>query len=309
MAILFASPGDDPDPWISGLRAALPDLEVRCWPEVGAPDDITYAVVWRPQPGLLASLPNLQAVFSLGAGVDPMMTDPTFPRETPLVRLVDSSLTENMTEYVVQQVLNAHRQAAVYREHQAAREWRPLPERLARERPVGILGMGQLGAAAGRALSGLHFPVMGWSRSAKTLEGIDCVHGADGFRSLLTRSEILVCLLPLTPQTRGILNADTFATLPRGGFVINAGRGGLLVEIHLLAAIESGHISGAALDVFDHEPLPAEHPFWAHPRIVVTPHVAAPTHLRTAMAAICEGIRRHRAGQPLSNVVDPDRGY
>ncbi|HSK39501.1 MAG TPA: glyoxylate/hydroxypyruvate reductase A, partial [Arenibaculum sp.] len=216
---------------------------------------------------------------------------------------------EGMAEYVALQVLYWHRNAHAYRTQQQQAQWRPLPEKLAGERKVGILGLGELGSAAAGTLRSLGFDVAGWSRSPRSLAGTTCLHGAAGFDDLLARSEILVCLLPLTPGTNGILNARTFAVLPRGAVIVNAARGAHVVESDLLAALDSGRIAGASLDVFAEEPLPPGHPFWTHPSVVVTPHVAAQTHARTAAASVVEQIRRHRAGLPLSNLVDRTRGY
>ena len=309
MTLLFVSPTDDPADWLPRLSEALPELEVRVWPEIGDPADILYAAVWRPPPRLLAGLPNLRAIFSLGAGIDALLADPSLPRQVPVARLVEPGLTEGMTEYVVQQVLNAHRHADSYRRHQAAAQWRPLPEKLARERDVGVLGLGVLGAAAAAALTALRFRVAGWSRTPKQLAGVTCFAGDAALEAFLARCEILVCLLPLTSRTEGILSARTFAAMPAGAYVVNAARGGHLVDADLIDALDSGRLSGAALDVFATEPLPPDHPFWRHPKITVTPHVAGPTHARTAAAGLIENIRRCAAGLPPLNLVDPEREY
>lgn len=307
--LLFASATDDAADWAAPLKEGMPGLDFRVWPDIGDPADIDYALVWKPEPGLLASLPRLKAIFSLGAGVDALLADPTLPDDVPLVRMVDRGLTEGMTEWVCTHVLAWHRQTAVYREQQAARLWRPLPEKLARERRIGILGMGELGGDAARMLAALRFDVAGWSRTPKEIPGVHCLHGPEGLDALLARSELLVCLLPLTPATEGILNAELFAKLPRGAWLINAARGRHLVEADLLAAIRSGQIAGATLDVFTTEPLPADHPFWSDPRIVISPHVASPTLARSAAARVIEGIRRAEAGEALHHVVDRRRGY
>src|SRR6267378_1485652 len=275
MALLFRSSVDSEARWKPQLGRLMPELEVRVWPEVGDPADIDYALVWRPEPGLLASLPNLKLILSLGAGVDHILCDPRLPRHLPIVRLVDPHMTEAMSEFVVLQVLRLHRRDLDYRAQQEAKDWRELDQKNAADRRVGILGAGALGQDAARKLRALGFDVAGWSRSAKTAAGIACHVGAAGLPRLLARSEILVCLLPLTAETEGILNTSTLALLPRGAALVNAARGAHLVEEDLLAALASGQLSGAVLDVFRDEPLPAGHPFWHHPRIVVTPHVAA----------------------------------
>jgi glyoxylate/hydroxypyruvate reductase A len=309
MALLFLSDIDPPKAWVPALQAALPGLEVRVWPDIGNPADIAYALVWSPPPGLLAGLPNLKAVFSLGAGLDHLFRDPALPAHVPVVRMVDPGLTQGMTEYVALHVLAWHRQAAAYRAQQARAEWRALRQPLAPARRVGVLGLGMMGGAAARALAGLGFAVAGWSRTPRAEPGIESVHGADAVAPFLDRSEILVCLLPLTPETAGILNAETFARLPRGAYLINAGRGGHLVEADLLAALDTGQIAGAALDVFAEEPLAPDHPFWHHPAVTVTPHVAGTARPRTAAPVIAEAIRRIEAGEPPPHVVDRVRGY
>lgn len=308
MTLLFASKSDSGEDWRAELARLMPDRTVRIWPEIGRREDIRYALVWNPEPGMLATLPNLEVIFSLGAGVDGLLKDPALP-DKPIVRMVEDGLTEGMTEYVVMEVLRHHRQIDAYRTRQRAGQWRPLPQKLAHERRVGILGLGVLGADAARMLAALRFDVAGWSRSAKTIPGVECFHGSDGLALFLSGCEILICLLPLTPETRGILNARTFAALPPGAYLINAARGGHLAEADLLAALDEGRLSGASLDVFATEPLPPGHPFWTHPRIMVTPHVASVTHVRGSAAHIVEGIRRYERGLPLENLVDRDKGY
>jgi len=309
MNILFVSDTDRPSDWIPALQDALPEARFRVWPDTGPAAAIEYAVVWKPEPGLLASLPNLRGILSLGAGVDALLADDTLPAGVPLVRMVDDGLTAGMTEYVCWQVLAAHRNAAVYRGFQAERRWRPMDERLARERTVAVLGLGVLGADAARMLARLGFAVRGWARRPREIEGVATVHGDAGLDAVLDGAEILVCLLPLTPATRGILNAGLFARLPRGAYLINAARGGHLVADDLLAALDDGRLSGAALDVFEPEPLPADHPFWSHPGITVTPHVASVTHARTAAAGMAAEIRRMERGEPPAHPVDRARGY
>lgn len=309
MALLFYSAHDHAGDWVTELRRQKPGLDVRVWPEVGDPADIDYALVWKPPPGLLAGLPALKVIFSLGAGVDALLQDATLP-DRPLVRMVEPGLTEGMTEYVCLHVLRWHRDAPLFEAQQRAGVWRQIAhQHLARERRVGIMGLGALGADAAAALTALRFDVAGWSRSRKDLPGVTCHAGADGLAAFLARTDILVCLLPLTPQTRDILNADLFARLPTGAVVINAARGQHLVEEDLLAALDSGHLAGATLDVFRTEPLPADHAFWTHPKVTLTPHVAAITQARTAVAQVVDGIERVEGGRPLVNVVDRALGY
>jgi glyoxylate/hydroxypyruvate reductase A len=287
----------------------LPRHEIRYWPDIGDKSAIEYALVWQPEPGLLASLPNLKLIVGLGAGVDHLLRDTALPRHLPIVRLVDPYMTDAMSEYVVLQVLRLHRQDLDYAAQQHARVWAERDQKNAAERAVGILGFGTLGQDAGTKLRSLGFNVAGWSRGQREVPGFHIFSGAAGFDALLARSEILVCLLPLTAETAGILNAATFARLPRGAGLVNAGRGAHLVEEDLIPALDSGQLSGAALDVFREEPLPPGHPFWRHPRIIVTPHIAAETHPPTAAPIIRDAIRCFEAGLPVANRVDLARGY
>ena len=309
MAILFRSTPAATARWQPLLGSLMPDREIRYWPDVGDKHAIEYALVWHPPPGLLASLPNLKLIFGLGAGIDHLLRDPDLPRHVPIVRLVDPYMTDAMSEYVALSVLRLHRQDLDYLAQQRAGIWEEREQKNAVERPVGILGFGTLGQDAGRKLKALGFPVSGWSRGTKAIDGFETFSGAAGFHALLARSEILVCLLPLTAETTGILNAGNFARLPRGAGIVNAGRGGHLVEEDLIPTLDSGQLSGAVLDVFREEPLPREHPFWRHPRIVITPHVAAETHPPTAAPIISDAIRCFEAGLPVRNVVDLNRGY
>ena len=308
MAMLFASSVDDPRAWGAALAAHAPELELRVWPDAGRADEIDSALVWRPEPGLLAALPALRVVFSLGAGVDHVFADDSLP-DVPVVRLVDPALTRQMVEYVVLAALHHHRRMDNYRAFQARAEWRQLAPNDAATRRVGVMGLGEIGRACAAALAGSGFAVAGWRRGAEAVPGIDCYHGVDGLGPFLARSDILVCLLPLTPETEGILGAETFARLPRGAYVVNAARGGHQDEAALLAALESGHLSGAWLDVGRTEPLPASSPLWRHPRVTLTPHIAGQVVPETAAAQVVENWRRVRAGQAPRHVVDPACGY
>jgi len=309
MALLFRSSVDSEARWKPQLARLMPELEVRIWPQIGDPAEIDYALVWCPEPGLLASLPNLKLILSLGAGVDHILCDPDLPHGVPLVRLVDPYMTDAMSEYVALQVLRLHRQDLEYRAQQESAIWRELDQKNAAKRTVGILGFGELGRDAARKLQGLGFDVALWGRRPRAVEGLRGYAGSSGLAALLGRSEILVCLLPLTAETEGILNTRTFSLLPRNAAVINAARGGHLVEEDLLGALARGHLSAAVLDVFRDEPLPARHPFWRHPRIVVTPHIAAATHPPTAAPIILDNIRRFEEGRPLLHEIDPAQGY
>ena len=309
MTLLFLSAVDSAARWSAELAKHLPELDVRIWPEIGDPAEIEAALVWSPPHGLLAKFPNLKLIASLGAGVDHLFSDPSLPPEVPVVRLVDPHMTVAMSEYVLLQALRLHRQDPLYRQQQREGVWRPHGQPNAEARRIGIMGLGALGADAALRLKVVGFDVAGWSRSGKRIPGILCLHGTDGLSELLARSEILICLLPLTPETEGILDARLFSALPRGASVVNCARGAHLVEEDLLAALESGQLSAAVLDVFREEPLPPDHPFWRHPRVVVTPHVAAATHPATAAPIVAENLRRHRDGRALLNKVDRTRRY
>ncbi|MDE3114200.1 MAG: glyoxylate/hydroxypyruvate reductase A [Pseudomonadota bacterium] len=297
--------------WAEALRALLPDATVLVnGVDDYAPARIDYAATFRPKPGFLKTLANVKVVFSLGAGVDGIVCDPDYPRQIPLVRFVDHTLARDLAQYVVMHVLIHHRAQRAFDAAQSRREWRQHPQFVpAEDRRVGILGLGEIGALTAARLRDLDFPVTGWSRTRKAVAGVASFAGLSELPKFLAGADILVCLLPLTAETRGILNAKTFAQLPKGAFVINAARGGHLIEPDLIAAIDSGHLCGAALDVFQTEPLPETSPLWAHPKITVTPHVAAITDPVAAASSIAAGIAAHQRGDVLENVVDLARGY
>lgn len=309
MALLFVSNSDDPAAWRRELGALLPDLEVRVWPEAGAAEDVRYALVWKPEPGLLAGFPNLELIQSLGMGVDHIFLDGALPAGVPVARLVDPNMVGQMSEYVLLAALRGHRLSDRYDAQQREHRWRQHPIPDTERTGVGVMGLGALGLDAAAKFRALGFRTRGWSRSAKRIEGVETFHGPDGLKPFLAGSDILVCLLPFTPETENVINAETLAALPQGAHVVNSARGGLVVEEDLLAALESGHLGGATLDVFRREPLPKGHPFWDHPKVHVTPHVAALTNPRTAAAEVAENIRRVRAGEPPLNLVDRQRGY
>ncbi len=319
MTILIASTFD-PDGWTRHMRAAMPDRRIiattRRGEFEGAPDDleaVRYVLAWKPRIDLLERLPRLEVLFSLGAGVDHLMTLPRLPG-VPVVRIVDPDLTARMTEYVVWQVLHHHRQAFAYRRQQAARQWRDLRQPAARHVTVGIMGLGVLGRSAADLVARLGFRVIGWSRSAKSVPGVETFAGEAELERFLGETDILVALLPLTPETEGILDRKLIAALrkdgPLGGPVlINAGRGGSQVEADIDAALRDGTLKGASLDVFEHEPLAPESPLWNAPNLVLTPHVAAVSDAAALSIGIAEQIRAFERGEPLRNVVDPKRGY
>jgi glyoxylate/hydroxypyruvate reductase len=298
------------------IRALEPGLDLRIAPDIGRAEDIDTALAWQPPPGLLATLPGLKLIVSVGAGVDALVQDPTLP-DVPLVRFVDPDLTGRMTEYITLHVLYHQRRMSELRELQARRVWQYLPEPPAREVRVGLMGLGVLGSAALEALRPFGYRLRGWSRTPKALAGIECFGGTDGLEAFLAETDILAVLLPLTPETQGILSRSLLRKLSARGrspvlpgpVLINAGRGGLQVDADILAALEAGELYAASLDVFQTEPLPAANPLWQHPRVVVTPHIAAES---TPSAIARYALRQRRAqlsGGVLENLVDRSRGY
>ncbi len=310
MAVLHIHPGADADIWRRALAPYLPGLDLRSWPDgIGDRAEIDVVLAWKPPPGELARYPNLKAVLSLGAGVDHIVGDPALPAGIVVGRLVDPGLVRDMVHYVAHWALSFHRGFHNVADRQAARTWKKFLYPPAAERRIGIMGLGELGAAAARHLTGMGFDVAGWTRTPKAIDGITAFDGADGLLPFLRRSDIVVGLLPHTPATEDLLDAVAFAAMPKGAFVINAGRGALVVDADLVAALTSGQIGGAALDVFRKEPLPADHPFWACPNTFITCHSASLTMAAGGAPFIAEDIRRALAGQPLLHPVDPARAY
>ena len=311
MAILFMDTKTSlRDTWMKELRRALPDDELRAWPEeLGDSSDIEFAVIGLPEVGELARLPNLKGILSTWAGVDRLRVGEHIPDGVPLVRLIDPALTIDMTHFALHWALHFHRDIHSYGELQKRGEWKMIHYPEAAERRIGVMGMGVLGGDAAAKLAGLGFAVAGWDAFPKTLEGVEMFIGEDKLVPFLNRTEILICLLPLTAETEGILDKKVFAALPKGAYVISLARGGHVVDDDLIAALDSGHLAHAALDAFREEPLPGSHPFWRHPSIKLTPHVASHTTTRTAANEIAEDIRRLRAGQAPRNTVDMKRGF
>lgn len=303
-----------PERWKARFDTVCGDRLVTLLPNAGLdPANVHYAAVWKPVPGTLAGFPNLRAIFNLGAGVDALMADKTLP-DVPLVRVAVPDLTGRMTEYVVLHVLMHHRQELYLRQSQREKIWEPTYQWSAAAVTVGVMGLGTLGVDAAEVLKRLGFRVVGWSRSARTVDGVECFHGAAGLDAFLRDTDILVCLLPLTPETHGILNRDVFTKLSRKGplgapVLINAGRGGLQNEADILACLDDGTLGAASLDVFVQEPLPKESRFWSHPRVVLTPHNAADTDADEISKYVAAQIARLEAGGALENVVDRTRGY
>ena len=314
MTLLVAVSGWDVEPWVRRFQKRLPDRKVVTLGEPFDRRDVEYVAAWRHPPGSLAGLPNLAAIFSLGAGVDHLIGDPRLP-DVPIVRVVDADLTERMSEYVVLHCLMHLRHQRRYDAQQRQKLW--LEEShppAARDVRVGVMGLGVLGTDGARKLKVMGFDGAGWSRSPKTLDGIATFSGQDGLVAFLGRTDILVSLLPLTADTRGILDKNLLAKLARDGrlggpIVINAGRGGLQVEADIVASLDDGTLKAATLDVFETEPLPPDSPLWTHPAVTVTPHNAAASEANAISAYVAGQIRRFEAGQPLDNVVRRDLGY
>ena len=311
-AILLAVTGLDPQPWEERLRALAPRRDIRLLPQrLGDPADIAYACAWHAPRGLFARVPRLQVIFSLGAGVDHVFADSELP-DVLVVRIVDPDLTMRMTEYVVLHVLMHHRRQRLYDAQQRERVWREHAQAPASAVAVGVMGLGVLGGAAAMALRSLGFRVAGWSRTPKTLRDIETFHGDDGLEAFLRRTEILVCLLPATPATQGMLDLNLIRKLKRdgaGAYLINAARGALQVDADILAALAEGSLAGATLDVFASEPLPAASPLWRHPKVTITPHNAAASDPYALVANVLRQIERFEAGLPLEHVVDRALGY
>lgn len=305
--------GMEPENWVARIKALDPGRDVRAWPNVGHRAEIAYAMAWQPAPGALDGLVNLKALFSLGAGVDALLAIPGLP-DVPLVRVVDPDLTMRMSEYVVLNVLLHHRSMLRAFDDQRAKHWEQREQPAASSVRVGILGLGELGLDAARKLKMMGFEVAGWSRSAKQCDGIATYSGEAGLRQMLARTDILVVLLPLTPATRGIIDGALLRGLARDGalggpVLINAGRGNLQNEADLLGALDDGTLIAASLDVFQTEPLPQSSPFWTHPKVIVTPHVAADSDPEALARYLVAQVRRFEAGEGLTNVVDRAAGY
>ena len=304
--LTFCCTNTDPEPWLAGLGTALPQADISVWQPGAAPAD--FAVVWAPPQQFFDEQPQLKGVFNIGAGVDALLKL-RLPPHAVVVRLEDAGMAVQMAEYVSQAVIRHFRDLNAYADDVRAGHWTFYPPQQRHEFPVGVMGLGVLGARVAQALAHFEFPVNGWSRSPKALEGVRGFTGATQFNDFLASSRILVNLLPLTPDTANILNRDTLGRLQRGGYVINVARGAHLVDEDLLALIDSGHLAGATLDVFRTEPLPPAHPFWFEPRITITPHTSARTLRSESITQIAAKIAAMQCGAPLTGIVDTGRAY
>lgn len=292
--------------WVDYLQQALPGATVSVWKR-GLPA-ADFAIVWQPSAELFEQQPELKAVFNAGAGVD-AFRHIKLSGNIPVYRLEDAGMADQMSDYVCQAVLHHFREMDSYACQAATQVWKSLAPRSKDDFPVGILGFGIMGKAVAHSLCNLGFRVNAWARSSQTQQGVTCYAGDRQLRDFLVASRIVVCLLPLTPGTRGILCTENFSHMPHGSYIINVGRGGHLQEDDLLIALDTGKIAGATLDVFQQEPLPADHPFWQHPKVVVTPHIAAATLIEHSVGQIADKITALQAGLPVSGQLDPVRGY
>ena len=295
--------------WANELKRNLPELEVRHWPDIGDPADIDYALVWMPEPGLLKRLTNLKVVFSIAAGVDHILRDPDLPRGIPIIRMHDPYQVAMMSEFAVAAVLSFHRALPDYARNQVNALWQEPEVLYTPDMAVGVLGLGDIGRDIAAKLGSFGFQIHGWTRTPRTLPGVTCHDGLDGLAKMLPVCRYVVIALPPTPATHGLINAQRLALMPRGAYLVNLGRGIHIVDSDLLAALDSGQIGGALLDVFAEEPLPSKHPYWRHPRVIVTPHSAGELLPRTAAKSVAADIGRHQAGETLTHVYDQMRGY
>ncbi|MSQ54633.1 MAG: glyoxylate/hydroxypyruvate reductase A [Betaproteobacteria bacterium] len=309
MALLFCSRFDDPVEWSGHLRRLMPELEVRVWPETGDPAAIEAALVWKAPEGELAKYPNLKLIVNLGAGVDSIVADRSIPAGIPIVRIADPEMSRMMAQFVLLAVLRHHRNVVAFERAQRERRWQYIHPRETRETTVGIMGLGHLGAVAAAELVRQGFAVRGWSRTPKTLEGVRSFHGVESLPGFLDGVNVLVAMLPYTPQTDGMIDARVFSMLARGACFVSVGRGRTVDEDALVAALRIGQVGEATLDVFREEPLAPAHPLYTFDQVLVTPHLASVAIPRSAAEQVVENIRRVRDGRPLLNQVDPQRGY
>jgi glyoxylate/hydroxypyruvate reductase A len=294
--------------WARCFSKAAPDLPFRIWPDIGDPNAVRYLAAWVPPEDIATRFPNLELVFSAGAGVD-QFDFACLPPHVPLIRMLEPGIAESMVEYATMAVLALHRDLPGFIAQQREQVWREIQITAAAQRRVGVMGLGQLGQAVLARLKLFGFPLAGWNRSARHIDGVTCYAGGAALPAFLAQIDILICLLPLTGETQGILNRSLFAQLPRGARLLNAGRGGHLIAADLIAALDSGQLSAAVLDVTEPEPLPAGHPFWSHPQVLLTPHNASMTRPESAVDFVLETIGRHRRGEALPGLVDRTRGY
>ncbi|MGB5700071.1 2-hydroxyacid dehydrogenase [Muriicola sp.] len=309
MAIVLIRQDGKLDLWKNAFLGQYPDLPVFHYEEPHSTEEVTMAIVWKHPEGSLTHYPNLQCIASFGAGVDFIFEDNTRPKNVTITRVIDPALAADMSEYVLGVILMYLKNLDTYRQDQANKSWRPKAYTRIADHTIGIMGAGTLGITLANSLLPLGFKVVGWSREAKEVENFKIYHGQGGKTNFLRQSTILVCLLPLTDATKEILDKETLSQLPKGAYLINVARGGHLAENQLIPLIDSGHLSGACLDVFQQEPLEEGHPFWDHPKIKITPHVASVSDPASVVHQLVENYYRLEKKVPLVNTVDPSRGY
>lgn len=310
MRILLHRADGKTEPWLKDFSKFLPEAEFEIWHAGEASQPCDYAVVWSPPEAMLPELAQVKAIFNTGAGVDALLRfGDAIPREVPIIRLSDAGMAVQMAEYVTYAVLRYFRRFDEYENQARAGLWAPLPQHNRVDFAIGVLGMGVLGKRVLEALAPFGFPLRGWSRTEKKIAGVQCYHGSDGLDTFLRGSRVLVCMLPLTPDTSNLIDRSNMGKLPAGAFIINVARGAHVAEPDLLSLIKSGHIAAATLDVFRNEPLPAQHPFWQEPRITITPHISALTLRRESVQQIAEKIRKLEKGEPVADIVDRNQGY
>jgi len=312
MSILLASTDfwEDMGVWSNCLQEAMPEIEIRVYPDEGNIDDIEYAVVWKHPRGILNKYPNLKAILSLGAGVDHIISDPELPETPPIVRLVDKKLTHEMILHSLHWVLHFHSDQYLYRIQQQSRKWIQQSSVQSEDRTIGIMGLGNIGKAIGDSLVKLDFKVIGWGNSPKnSLGDIEYYFGHDQLSRFLSQTEILINVLPLTEKTKNILTKTELTYLPKGSFIINIGRGGIINENDLISILDTGHIAATALDVFAEEPLPENNSLWAHPSVYITPHIAGQSNPGSAAKTIAENIRLIEKGESPYPIYSFNKGY
>jgi glyoxylate/hydroxypyruvate reductase len=308
-SIVFKSGAGNQKAWEAELRQRIPDLDWRVWPEIGDPATVDFVLAFQAYPGFFAQFPNLKGILATGAGVDGLFADPEIPTHLPIARLVDPYMTDQMVQWATYGVLHFYRRFDEYRQLQDRRQWEELGFPSRHPAKVGVLGFGEIGSAIGRGLLALGFHVHGWTRRPRDLGPMRNFAGWDQLDAFLTESPFLVSILPLTPETHGILNRERLSKLPERAVLLNLGRGGHVVTDDLVELLDEKRLGGAVLDVTDPEPLPADHPLWRYPNVILTPHESGITTPRTAADQIAENIRRVLAGEPIANPVDLTRGY
>ncbi|GAB3537774.1 glyoxylate/hydroxypyruvate reductase A [Pontibacter brevis] len=309
MSVIIITQGKDLDPWVSALKEKRPELDIRIYPDETNREEVEFALAWNHPLGAFKKYPNLKCISSMGAGVDHILKDPDLPEGVSITRITEPNLAKDMAEFTTALVMNHVRGFSAYKAAEQRQQWAPKPYLRTGDVTIGVMGVGVLGSYVAGKLQELGFKVNGWARTPKQVQDMQVYVGQDGLNSFLASSDILICLLPLTKETANILNKNTFSKLPEGAFVINVARGEHLVENDLIEMIDTGHLSGASLDVFRKEPLPANHPFWEHPKINVTPHIASITNPATAADQILDNYDRLKKKEPLTGIVSLTKGY